>query len=235
MTTDAGPGESFEAFKDSFSYGSRTDLTFKFLKRLSAEDAARFFQGLLGQLGETCDDGRYERLVDLVCDWQRRAYAASMEAESPWVYADGPFTRPDKPVGASRLGLLSSSGHFVDGDDPRPFGIEGMTQEEAVDRIGDFLKIEPALSAVPVDTPGERLRVRHGGYDIRGAEADPNVVFPLDRLRELQQDGAIGWLASPAYSFVGACAQTPLLKHAAPAWVARFREQRLDAAVLVPV
>lgn len=237
MTTGAaGPGESFEAFKDSFSYGPRTDLSFKFLKRLSAEEAARFFQDLLGQLGETCDDGRYERLVDHVCDWQRRAYAASTDAAgSPWVYADGPFTRLEKPVAASRLGLLASSGHFVDGNDPRPFGVEGMTQEEAVHRIGDFLKVEPVLSPIPADTPRERLRVRHGGYDIRGAEADPNVVFPLERLRELQQDGVVGRLASPAYAFVGACAQTPLLKHAGPAWVARLREQRVDAAVLVPV
>jgi hypothetical protein len=235
MTTDVGPGESFGTFKDSFSYGPRTDLSFKFLKRLSTEEAARFFQDLLGQLGETCDDGRYERLVDHVYEWQRRAYANTDSAQSPWVYSAGPFTRLNKPVAASRLGLLSSSGHFVDGDDPRPFGVERMTQEEAVARIGDFLKIEPALSSIPVDTPRERMRVRHGGYDIRGAEADPNVVFPLERLRELQQAGIVGGVASPAYSFVGACAQTPLLKHAGPAWVTRLQEQRIDAAVLVPV
>lgn len=236
LTPDPGPGESFEAFKSSFSYGPRTDLNFKFLKQLSAEEAARFLQDLLGQLGETCDDGRYERLVDHVCEWQRRAYSESAgPGGSSWTYAEGPFTSLRTPVAASRLVLLASSGHFVDGDDPRPLGIEGMTQAEAVERIGDFLKIEPVLSAIPIDTPRERLRVRHGGYDIRGAEADPNVVIPLERLRELQRDGVVGELASPAYSFVGACAQTLLLKHAGPAWVTRLREQRADAAVLVPV
>lgn len=236
MTADAGPGESFEAFKNSFSYGSRTDLTFKFLKHLSGEDAAQLLQELLRRLSETCDDGRYEQLVDHVCEWQRRAYAESADSGgSPWTYAEGPFTPLRTPVAASWLVLLASSGHFVDGDDPQPFGVEGMTQAEAVERIGEFLKIEPVLSAVPVDTPRERLRVRHGGYDIRGAEADPNVVLPLERLRELQRDGVVGELASPAYSFVGACAQTPLLKHAGLAWVARLREQRVAAAVLVPV
>ena len=236
MTEDTGAGESFAAFKDSFSYGSRTDLTFKFLKRLSPEDAARFLQELLGRLGDTCDDGRAERLVDHVCEWQRRAYA---ETEGPggssWTYADGPFTELKTPVAASRLVLLASSGHFLDGDDPRPFGVADMTQDEAVARIADFLKIEPVLSAIPLDTPRERLRVRHGGYDIRGAEADPNVVFPLERLRELHQDGVVGELAPAAYSFVGACAQTLLLRHAGPAWVARLRAQGADAAVLVPV
>ena len=54
-----------------------------------------------------------------------------------------------------------------------------MTQEEASDRIGEFLKAEPSLSAIPFETPEENLRVRHGGYDIRSAQADPNVVFPI--------------------------------------------------------
>jgi hypothetical protein len=40
MNQDRSHGETFAEFKDSFSYGSRTDLAFKFLKRLSPEDAA---------------------------------------------------------------------------------------------------------------------------------------------------------------------------------------------------
>ena len=35
--------ESFQGFKDSFAYGSRTDLNFKFLKALSSDEAAEFF------------------------------------------------------------------------------------------------------------------------------------------------------------------------------------------------
>jgi hypothetical protein len=45
---DADPiPESFKGFKNSFSYGSRTDMNFNFLKNLSEEDAAQFFQDLL--------------------------------------------------------------------------------------------------------------------------------------------------------------------------------------------
>ena len=43
--------ESFEAFKNSFSYGSRSDLNFKFFKALSEEEAGQFFQGLLTLVG----------------------------------------------------------------------------------------------------------------------------------------------------------------------------------------
>ena len=40
--SDGPSQESFDEFKGSFSYGSRTDLNFKFLAGLSEEDAARF-------------------------------------------------------------------------------------------------------------------------------------------------------------------------------------------------
>ena len=86
-----------------------------------------------------------------------------------------------------------------------------------------------------MDTPNDALEVRHGGYDIRGAQVDPNVAFPLERVRELQQEGLIGELAPEAYSFVGACAQTRLLKQTGPQWVEKFQKQHIDVVVLVPV
>ncbi len=230
MASDSPDLESFAAFKDSFSYGSRSDLNFKFLKALGDQDAAPFFQELLWKLGDTLDDGCSERLVAHVYEWQMRGYAG----EGRQAYADGPFTPLKKPVAAARLALLTSSGHFVADHDPEPFGVANMTQQEAETRITDFLKAEPQLSAIPFNTPRDQLRVRHGGYDIRGAQADPNVVFPLERLVALRNEGAIGALAPDAYSFVGACAQSRLLKHSGPRWVAMLQQQEVDAALLVP-
>jgi hypothetical protein len=230
MTFDDAHPESFAAFKNSFYYGSRSDLNFKFLKDLSDEDATHFFQDLLWKMGDSLDDDQFDRLAAHVYEWQVRGYAG----EGRQAYADGPFTPLKKPVSASRLALVTSSGHFVAGQDPKPLGVENMTQAEAEARIFDFLKTEPQLSAIPFDTPREQLRVRHGGYDIRGAQADPNVVFPLERLTELRNEGAIGELAPEAYSFVGACAQSRLLKHSGPQWVALLQQQEVDVALLVP-
>ena len=229
--TDNPPPESFSDFKRSFSYGSRTDLNFKFMAGLSDEEAATFLQTLLWRLGDAVDDGQVDRLTELVYQYQIKSYAGP----SRWTYDEGPFTPLSKPVAESRLGLLTSSGHFVAGDDPQPFGVADMTQEEATDRINDFLKTEPILSAIPVDTPPENLRVRHGGYEIRAAQADPNVNFPLQPLRTLAAEGVIGALAPQAYSFVGACAQTPLTKMVAPQWAEMFLEAQIDLALLVPV
>jgi hypothetical protein len=46
MSEQTNP-ETFAEFKTSFSYGSRTDLNFKFLKGLPEAEAAQFFQDLL--------------------------------------------------------------------------------------------------------------------------------------------------------------------------------------------
>lgn len=225
--------ESLEEFKNSFNYGSRSDLAFKFLKRLSSAEAADFLQELLRRLGDTLDDGAADRLIQLAYEYQVRAYTGP-EGEKAPAYKQAPFARLSRPLADARLGLVTSSGHFVDGDDPKPFGVESMTQEEATSRILEFLRAAPQLTPIPSGTPTSRLRVRHGGYDIRGAQKDPNVVFPLDRLRELQAAGRFGELAANSYSFVGATAQTRLLKETGPEWVERFKQDQLDAVLLVP-
>jgi D-proline reductase (dithiol) PrdB len=223
--------ETLQAFKDSFSYGSRTDLSFKFIAKLSEEEAAKFLQELLWKLGDSFSDGNLERIIDHTYEWQCRGYAG----RGTWNYDEGPFAPLNKPISQTRIGLIASSGHFVEGDDPQPFGIKDMTQEEAAARIQEFLRAAPTLSAVPFAIPRENLRVRHGGYDIRGAQADPNVTLPLERLRELREEGLIGELAPYAYSFVGACAQTRLLNHTGPEWVAMFQQEQIEAAIMVPV
>ena len=227
--------ETFAEFKDSFSYGTRTDLAFKFLKALPEEEAAEFFRSLLEKLGETVDDGDAARLVDHAYRWQVRGYAPAPGARRRWVYDDGPFAPMAVPAVEARIALLTSSGHFVAGDDPEPLGVAGMTQEEAIERIGELGREAPVLSEIPRNTPVEDIRVRHGGYDVRGAEADPEVALPLGAMRRLEHEGRIGEAAPLAFSFMGATAQRRLLKQSAPQWVDRLRQDHVDAVVLVPV
>ena len=224
--------ESFNQFKDSFSYGSRTDLNFKFLKALPDEEAAQFFQELLWKMGDFLNDGDRTPLIEHVRDWQNKSY--SSQAPS-FVYEDSPFTPLPRSLEQTHLALITSTGHFVAGDDPQPFGVENMSQEEAIKRIGDFTRSEAQLSQIPIDTPADQLRVRHGGYDIRGTQADHNTSFPSDRLRELAAEGILGKLHPIAYSFPGATAQTRLMKQSGPEWLAMFQDRGVEAALLVPV
>ena len=110
-----------------------------------------------------------------------------------------------------------------------------MTQAEAEARISEFVKEAPTLSKIPVSSPGDLLEVRHGGYDIRGSLSDHNVSFPIDRLRELDEQGVIGALHETAYSFVGACAQTRLIEQTGQEWADRLKSTGSDVVLLVPV
>ena len=225
--------ESFEEFRKSFSYGTRSDLSFKFLKNMSDEQAARFFQQLLESLGESYDNGELGPLLQLAYEAQVDAYAPG-DTPSRWVYEDRPFTPMRKPLEESRVGLLTSSGHYAAGDDPEPFGISGMTQQEAEDRISDFLREAPRLSAIPRDIDDPDLRVRHGGYDVRSVRKDYNVAFPRDHLVDAARRGRIGEVAATLYSFTGAAAQGRL-KRLAPQWAQQLLDDRIDVLLLVPV
>ncbi len=231
MDTEKSDQETIEDFKKSFFYGSRSDLNFKFLSKLSDEEVGSFFQELLQNIAKVYNTDSLENLFNLVL----RTQEASYSKETVFTYENGPFTTMAKPLSQSNILLLTSSGHFIKGDDPKPLGIDNMSQQEAEHKIMKFLKEEPILSAIPKDTPITDLMIRHGGYDISGAKKDPNVAFPLDLFRELEQKKIIGSLAETAFSFVGACSQKRLIKTTGPRWVEKLKNMNIDAAFLVPL
>jgi len=227
--------ETLEDFKNSFAYGSRADLTFKFLKQLGPAQAGEAIRQILHAVGDTFDSGDIAELHDLIIGWQVTAYTPPDDAPSTYVYDDAPFTPLQKPLSESRVALLTSSGHFADGDDPEPFGVKDMTQEEAAKRISEFLKEAPQLSMIPRDVDVRDLRVRHGGYDIRSAQRDANVTFPRDALVAAEHAGRIGELVDPSFSFPGAASQGRLRKRALPGWLELFTASKIDVMLLVPV
>src|SRR3981189_1136289 len=100
-------------------------------------------------------------------------------ATTPWV--EGP------PLARRRVAIVSSAGLVVRGE--RPFRGRG-----AYSRV------------IPGTTPPDQLLCSHISinFDRTGFQEDWNVIFPLDRLRELAAEGAIGAVAASPYSFIGA-------------------------------
>lgn len=225
--------ETFEEFRQSLNYGSRTDLLFKVLggRNLSDSDVEEFFRGLLERLGDAFDTGDYEAVRGYCFEWQVKGYAPREGTAPQFQYDAAPWTPLAKPLSQVRLALISTGGMFVEGHDP--LGPNGPTQQESVLRIQDFLRGDPALATIPRNTPAQLLCVRHPGYDIRGVLRDHNVMFPLDHLAALEAEGVIGELAEETYSFIGATSQIRLLKQHAPNWAEHLKERGVNAALLV--
>ena len=72
-------------------------------------------------------------------------------------------------------------------------------------------------------------------FDRSGFQQDVNVVFPLDRLREMKQAGEIGSIAQFHYAFNGAGQTAPAFEPTARAVGRLLKQDRVGAAVLAPV
>jgi D-proline reductase (dithiol) PrdB len=91
-----------------------------------------------------------------------------------------------------------------------------------------------------VITDGAGLRLGHESpnFDRSGWLYDTNVVFPLDRLHELADAGAIGAVAAAHLSFAGN--QQPetlstIVLDSGPAAAKLLRDEGVDVVVLTPV
>ena len=71
-------------------------------------------------------------------------------------------------------------------------------------------------------------------YDRSGFVQDLNTVFPIDRLRELEEAGTIGSIASSHYSFMGATEPKAMEKSAKNLMV-MLKEDQVNAVFLTPV
>ena len=235
--SDSGIPESIEELRTSFFYGSRSDLNFKFTRDLSDSEFGDFLSELFAATARMGDGGDPLDVVDVAYRWQVQAYAGHLGDPNDFPHRkdDTPLTPFTKPLSEAKIMVLTSSGHFVEGDDPEPFGEPNMTQAEAESRVIEFARSAASLSAIPVDTPASDIRVRHGGYPVQAAAMDPQVVLPLEHLRALVSDGVIGSLTDNSYSFVGVTAQGHIKRTLGPAWAQIAKDQGADAVLLVPI
>ena len=128
----------------------------------------------------------------------------------PWV--TGP------PLDRRRIAIVSTAGLQRRGDDPFQM------------RTGDY-------RVIPGDTDGSDLVMSHASvnFDRTGFQQDINVVFPIDRLRELVAGGTVGSLASLHYSFMGAGVDPQEVEAPARRLARHLKADAVDTVLLVPV
>jgi D-proline reductase (dithiol) PrdB len=134
-----------------------------------------------------------------------------------------PWTPLQKPLAQSRLALVSSAGLVLPTQPPFDESILG----------GDV-----SFREIPSDTAVGNLVDTHrsGSFDHTGLRQDPNLAFPIDRIRELVEQGRIGSVNRRHLSFMGSIpAPGRLVKQTAPEAARWLREDGVDVALLVPV
>ena len=134
-----------------------------------------------------------------------------------------PWTPLKKPLRECRLVLVSSAGIVT--SDQKPF-------DNAI-RGGD-----PSIREIPVDVEVADLMETHRSeaFDHQGIRRDPNLAFPIDRLRELTEAGRIGSLNHRHLSLMGSVtAPGRLIKKTIPLVVPQLVSDDVDIALLIPV
>jgi D-proline reductase (dithiol) PrdB len=99
-----------------------------------------------------------------------------------------PFTPFEGELAKTTVALVTAGGvHLKDQD---AFNI--------ADELGDL-----TYRIIPEDVNADDLMVTHHHYDHSDADKDINVVFPIDALRQLQQDGFIRGIAKKHVGYMG--------------------------------
>ena len=94
----------------------------------------------------------------------------------------------------------------------------------------------PSSALSPPDSRSADLAISHVSinFDRIGFQRDINVIYPIDRLRELAADGVIGSVADVHYSVMGST-DPSTMGGTVQAVVGRLKQETIDAVLLCPV
>lgn len=129
-----------------------------------------------------------------------------------------PFTPLAKPLSTCRVAIVTTAG--LHRRDDRPFAAGDQT-----------------FRAIPSGSSQGDVVQSHAsiGFDRTWTQRDWNIVFPLDRLRELVVRGEISGLGPTCYSFMGAQRDwTRIESETGPEVANRLRAEGVDVVLLTP-
>jgi len=126
-----------------------------------------------------------------------------------------PWTPLRKSISDSTVVLISTGGVHLRSD--RPFNLNS----------------DSTFRVIPKNAEPGDLSISHQAYDRTDALKDINLVFPIERLRELETDHVIGRLAEEHYGF-GLMGSAKKLMPSIKEVARRISKSGVDLALLVP-
>lgn len=143
-------------------------------------------------------------------------YPGSMISNSDTI----PLAKLSKSLSESRICFVSTSG--VQPSNTLPF--------DTVHPVGDY-----SFRRVPSDSKPSDLEIHQLKYPTFGARKDLNVIFPIERLQELADEGVIGGLTQNFYTFIGYNMDPERLQKTLATDLAEaIAEEKPDAVIAAP-
>jgi len=205
-----------------------------FMHEKGDEVVAEFLRDVLSTVGETIDDGDSLHVIDCIKRWDQRYadwFIDDFQYSKQVVNEDTPRTMLAKPLAECRIMLISSAGFAKEDDVPHG---PGETPVEQAMAWRDYFESHPTYRTIPKDYPRDKIKIQHPSYDQTAVRRDINVLYPLDRFQELEDEGVIGELAPVNLSYMGLTSNRRVEQELVPSLVAEIRKQEIDAAFLVP-
>src|SRR5215469_12916167 len=126
-----------------------------------------------------------------------------------------PWTPLSCPIARAKVAIVTTSGVHLTSD--KPF----------------LLNSDSSFRVIPRDARAADLTITHQAYDRTDALRDINLVFPLERLRELEAEGVIGQVADEHFGF-GFCRSAKALLAPGREVARRLAHAHVDLVLLVP-
>lgn len=143
-----------------------------------------------------------------------KRYPLIVSEDVPWTVYRG---KPSEQA----IALITSGGLYLKGIQP-PFDTTSIH--------GD-----PSFREIPKTARQEDFGIAHAHYDHSLAEQDINVIFPLQRLIEIEREKVIGKVAETHYSFSYVNDMVTLLTESVPQLLQQLKAAAVDILLLVPV
>ena len=136
-----------------------------------------------------------------------------------------PWTPMKKPINQATIALVTSAGMSLKTDPP--FDME-REKKEAI--WGDR-----SFRAIPREATEKDIEVNHLHINTNWIKQDINVILPLARMAEFENERIIGRLAPTAYSFYGFQWQsTDFLKEAIEPISKKMKLEGVEAVLMTP-
>ena len=158
-----------------------------------------------------------KRLVDmLLAKVKGEPFESEMISTS---FEPVPMPAAVKDISKAKIMLITDGGLVPKGN---PDHIEGM----AATRWGVY-NVEGLH-----ELRGEDYEISHGGYDPKFVQEDPHRLVPLDALRELEKEGAIGELHGEFISTSGLANPLSNTRRMGKEMVEKVKKEGIDAVIL---